>query len=315
MAEIGNNSNVNLENLISLSSDQSILEERRMLELYELASGMLCDIEASLGDSADIYELLSLISDEDIRTECKLHEDALEDNKEGLSAYLSSLSAFDRALFCRLLIKCYSDSGKSVSEDDFLPGSVAPETFVYVRNSLSDEAFDVFSQELSDPRVVYSQSFKEAANLVSDGSVGYCLLPLEDGGDRLHTVDELIFSLDLKINGVTPVFGFDGMANMKYAMVGKYINMPKTSGEDDRYLEIRLPTSSELSLGELIGAAESFGHTIYRINTVTLNTDEGEKSYYTIVFRDNSKEFIHLLTYLTLFTGDFIPVGIYKNLE
>ena len=84
---------------------------------------------------------------------------------------------------------------------------------------------------------------------------------------------------------------------------------------DDRYLEIRLKASSSFPLSQVLFASESYGASIYRVNSVILRDDEGENEYYSLVFRDDVSDFTRLLTYLTLFSVTYTAVGIYKNLE
>ena len=189
-----------------------------------------------------------------------------------------------------------------------------PETFVYVKNQLSDEAYDVLSQSFSAPRLRYVTGIREAVKAVNDGDAGYCLLPLEErGGSRLSSVTELIFGNDLKINAVTPVFGQDGSADMKYALVSKCFTVHEIQPDDDRYLEIAISLDS--AVDELLFAARSYNATPYRVNTVVFYTEDGPKPSYSIVFKDDAKDFTPLLTYLTLYYDDFIPIGLYKNLE
>ena len=141
-------------------------------------------------------------------------------------------------------------------------------------------------------------------------------MPLEErGGARLAAVAELLFREDLKINSVTPVFGFEGLADMKYALVSKHFTVPDIFPDDDRYLEIRIKADSNVSVSELFSAAESLDSYLYRINTLTFTTEDGEAQYYSVVFRDDGKDFSPLLVYLTLFSGAYTPIGIYKNLE
>ena len=185
-----------------------------------------------------------------------------------------------------------------------------------MKNPLADEAFDVFSQDFDDPRVRYSKTLNEAARAVSSGEVEYALLPLEEkGGARLSSIAAIMFREDLKINSVTPVFGFEGLADMKYALVAKHFSIPEQLPDDDRYLEIRLRTDSSVPLSELFLTADMMGVSLYRVNTISFDTDDGPIPYYSIVFRDGEKDFSSLLVYLTLFSGSYTPVGIYKNLE
>ena len=312
----GNGYKSNHNNLISLSREQSLLEERRICELHELSVVALDRLFTTYGIDMDAYEMLSLLSDEQFLTDVAIHSGAMVENSDRLTAFLDRISESDRIVFCDLLNEELTLRGFNISESDFLRCDDAPETFIYVKNALADEAYDVFSQEFTDPRVVYESSIKSAVGAVVDGLKSYCLVPLEEsGGSRLHTVDELIFSCDLKISAVTPVFGFDGTADMRYALLSRAFRISPPTEEDDRYLEIRIPAGEETSLSELLSASESFGHSLYRVNTSTLGNEDGQRAYYSLVIRDEGREFTRFLTYLTLFTGSFVAVGVYKNLE
>ena len=296
---------INLYNLKSLSSESAVLSIRRSCEISEM-----CDIAAAIlteyfKDGLGIYEILSIFS-EDMSL-------VANTDVEGAS-YISKIS--DRVTFCALLLERIRGLGISLTEESFLPALKQEETFVYVKNPLSDEAYDVFSQDFSDPRVRYVGTIKEAVKAVNDGEAAYCLLPLEErGGARLSTVTELIFGNDLKIDSVTPVFGQDGFADMKYALVSKVFSIPKVEEDDDRYLEICLDVSGAVSLSEILTAANSFGIEPYRVNTVVFYTEDGQRTNYSIVFKGEGKDFSDLLIYLTLFCGAYVPIGIYKNLE
>ena len=289
----------NLYNLKSLSSESAVLSLRRYCEISEM-----CDIAATISaecykDGLGIYEILSVISEE-------LPLAGISD-QSGIS---------DRVTFSSLFLERIRGLGISLTEESFLPVVMQSETFVYVKNHLSDEAYDVFSQEFSDPRVRYVGTIKEAVKAVNDGEVTYCLLPLEErGGARLSTVTELILGNDLKIDSVTPVFGQDGCADMKYALVSKAFSIPKIQEDDDRYLEICLDVSGEVTLSEILTAASLLRIEPYRVNTVVFYTEDGQRTNYSIVFKGEGKDFSDLLIYLTLFCGTYVPIGIYKNLE
>ena len=305
----------NLANLKSLSGTESVLIERRLLEIRELADQLInCALE-EYGELNDVYELLSILSEDYESAQADIHPEAMDENKPMLQRYLEGFGTLDKRLFCKALPEICQGRGIDLSEVGFIANRSAKSTYTYVKNPLSDEAYDVFTEGDADSRVFYSPGFKEAAGAVLDGAVDWCLLPLEERGDRIHSVNQIIFNHDLKIVDVTPVFGLDGMSDMKYAKIGKYLNLPKTGEDDDRYLEIRIPTDSGESVGEIISMAELYGNSVYRINTEAFLADGEERVYYSIVFRDEGGGFARLLTYLTLFTGEYILVGIYKNLE
>ena len=306
---------VNIDNLDALSREHSIIFERRICELSEMCDEAveLC-LELSEG-GLSIYELLGFISG-GIEFSSNLHAEAMPGNVEAIRTHLSSLSFQDMACFSSLLSQRLREKGVSVSEADFLRQGYGNSSFVYVKNRLSDEAYDVFSADLPDATVSYAETLREAAESVADGRKEYAILPLEErGGARLASIAALLYKYDLKIASVTPVFGFDGSADVKYAMVSKSFKIPEIQEDDDRYLEIRLRQDGAISLSSLFLAAEMLGASVYRINTVSFDTEDGQIAHYTVVFKDEGRDFSPLLVFLTMFIGSYTAIGIYKNLE
>lgn len=308
--------NVSVSNLKKLDGDQKDSFELRISELSELAFSAADFFTELFDDGLGIYEILAQISEGlDFPFE-DYGRKALPENEGRVVSFSRGIGALEKAIFSELLFSEMKRRGKPYGETDFLPKSETEETFVYVKNMLSDEAYDVFSQEFSDPRVRYAASFKEALAMVDSGEVGYSILPLEEkGGDRLSGISAMLFAHDLKIVSVTPVFGPDGVADVKYALISSSYRVPEIEFDDDRYLELRISADTGLSVAELMLAAENFGISVYRINTASFGTEDGEKQYYSIVFKGTGIDFSPVLTFLTLFASSFTPIGIYKNLE
>ena len=302
-------------NIECLSRLQLIQCERRICEIAELAERAAKSSLEMINDGAEIYELLVMVAEEYITSECEVHSEAISENLDRLRFQLERLSLMDKAYFAELYTSILRDMGVGISENDFLSESTSAQTFVYVKNVYADEAYDVFAQDFDDPRVRYAGSFKEALGLVDSGEVTYCLLPLEERGARLATVAELLYRYELKINSVIPVFGLDGAADMKYALVSRGYTVPERAFGDDRYLEIRLDGKGAATLSELLTVAEAYSVRVYRVNTLAFPTEEGKKEYYSVVFSGEDVDFTTLLVFLTLFAPDYTAVGIYKNLE
>ena len=305
-----------LSNLDSLAREHSVISEQRLLELSDIALDAAKASMELFDEGLFPYEALSVLSASVDFGDYRLSELNSDENSRILGASLKTLSMIDKAVFTELYISHINEQGKRIAERDFFNIADRPETFTYVRNPFSDEAYDVFTQDLLDPRLKYSASFKDCVAAVENGEVSYCLLPFEEkGGVRIPTVSELIYRNDLKINSVTPVFGPDGAADMKYALVSKHFTVPTRRKGDDRYLELRLGASSPHSLQELLLALGYFSMSVYRINTISFDSEGVNDTYYSLVIRDDRDGFVRLLAYLTLFCEDFVPVGIYKNLE
>ena len=113
---------------------------------------------------------------------------------------------------------------------------------------------------------------RDAVAAVEDGRAGYCLLPLEEkGGIRLASVSQMLYRSDLRIASVTPVYGYGEETGLTYALISRGFCIPPVQGEDDRYLELRLPKDT-CPLSELLMAAEIFGARVYRIQTLQLES-------------------------------------------
>ena len=306
---------VNFDFLKSSLSKEQYIQERRILEIKEIADSAADFLVELKSSGLDIESVLPMCFGDGLFPSAVINADTLESIRNLVSSFSETVGAYDKAYFAMLLKESLEERGVSLSEASFLPEKAREETFAYVKNAYADEAYDVFSSEFGEPRVVYSKSFKDALSKLESGEVGYCLLPLEERGARLASIGELIFRGDFKICSVTPVFGFDGLADMKYALVSRSFAIPRIDKDDDRYLEIRLLSSDRNKLSDILLAAKAYGVELYRINSSLYDTEGNRELYYSIVFRDDLGDFTLLLLYLSMFGESYTPVGIYKNLE
>lgn len=306
---------VNVDALHRASAKCQHLTERRIVEIKEIADSAAELLLSDVADEVDLPSLLSVAFEGGVLPSPTPNPDTAEKCADAVLRREETANLYDKAEFAELIISALAERGVTLAESMFLPEDERPEVFAYVRNPFADEAYDVFSSDFSDSRVVYAKSFKEALALVESGEAGYCLLPLEERGSRLATIGELIFRGDFKINSVTPVFGFDGLADMKYALVSKSFTTQRIDRDDDRYLEIRIRAGEDADLSDVLLVARRYGITVYRINSSVYDTEGESELYYSVVFRDDGGDFTRLLTYLTVFCKAYTPVGIYKNLE
>lgn len=308
-------SEINLSNIAAFSSKQTALEEQRICDLAEIAKQAARFSKKLLEEGMNLYEVFYLLA-ESLEFSSKVDVSCSFTENEGrLKMFCRSVSALDKSLFCGLLLEYFSYFNVHISEEMFFGKKPSEELFTYVKNIYADEAYDVFTQDFSDPKLAYSASFKEALKRVADNLYSYCLLPIEEKGARIPSVDELIFRGDYKINAVVPVFGFDGSADLKYALVSKNLYYTASRSDDDRYFEFKIPADSDINISELMLCTEELGCSIYRINTQVFDTEDGKKTYFSVVLKELGKDFSKLIMYLTLFAPEHIPVGIYKNLE
>lgn len=300
-------------NIASIAKHQSLLEERRICELSEMATAAASYLCALIADGMPLADSLSLLY---FGGEVPvLHDGAMKRCLPYLSMHGKNLSALDKAVFASILVERLSSEGLSLQEADFLPPVAVGETFTYVKNLYADEAYDVFSQSFSDPRLFYSENIKEAVAAVEEGRAGYCLVPLEErGGVRLASISQMLYRSDLRIASVTPVYGYGEQTDLTYALISRGFCIPPVESEDDRYLELRL-SKETCPLSELLLASETFGAEVYRIHTLQLESGSQSRPFYSLVLRSEGRDFVLLLTYLFAFVRDFAPIGIYSNLE
>lgn len=306
-----------LKNLSVLSESQDKLHERRISEIAELAC-LAAEYTLTLfSDDFDLIYALSAISEsiEPLPLPVPNHSGALFANEDRILSFRKSVSVLDKVHFSQLYLERLNERAHAATEDLFLQGGSGDGRISYARNGYADEAYDVFSQELPGSRVKYVSSLKDAVReVVQDGSE-FALLPIEERGSRIATVEEMLFSNELKIAAITSVFGFDGSADMKYALISKHFRMPRVREGDERYIELMLSDGEDTSLSELLVAAEALGLSLYRVCAISFTTQDGDTSQYAVILKDNGKGFSPFLTYLTLFEPSAQIVGIYKNLE
>ena len=234
---------------------------------------------------------------------------------ESVGHTLRCIKENEKAIFISLLLEKLAEKNMSLREEDFLNYGDSSTVFAYVKNTLADEAYDVITVNIPEARPKYVPSFSEGVRMLLSGEVGYCLLPIEEkGGLRLPTVENLLLLEQLKIQRIVPVFGFDGSADLKYALVAKTAYIEPYQKEDDRYLEIHIPTE-KFSLSPLLFALNLYEMTLYRIHTVGVDRAGEREEYFSIVLKSQGESFVPLLSYLSLFFDRHSVVGIYKNLE
>lgn len=308
-------SEITIKNLSRLASEQVLTSEERILELHGLVDIALDRAAEYAADGLDTYDILSALAVEDYPLDAPVPRGTPDALLPLLMRYTASLGVLDRALICDLFVRGAVARSLPFAEENLLHSSGGDETFIYTRNAYADEAYDVLSQDFDSPRVRYGASFSDCVRAVSSGECRFCLLPLEErGGTRIATVSELIYRSDLKINAVTPVFGFDGTADLKYALLSRDFVIPECVRGDDRYLEVRVSAKGE-TVSELFSVVRYLGLTLYRADTHTFDTEGEADTFLTLVLRDGGEGFAALLVYLALFSDGYTPVGLYKNLE
>ena len=309
-------SDVTFENLKSLSDSSGAEFEERVCEIALLADRIADGILALSGDELDLPDALTALKEE---SELFIPPESDCDaslNGRRIASYCNALCDFDKLVFSELLAEKLVNKGYAIAESSFLPQHDGGERITYVRSTLTDEAYDVFSQDFSEPRIVYAAGSREALRSVADGDADYCIIPFEEkGGARVFGVYSMIAAMDLKIVGVTPVFGPEGNADVRYALVSTGFRELDIVEGDDLYFELLIPSGASLSVGALLASAERLGYSPYRIASVEYDNDGERASAVSVSLRNDGNDFSPLLIFLELFSDDYTPIGFYKNIE
>lgn len=295
--------------LLSQRAGISMRYDSRLYTLSELAkilSGRVFDmLESGLMPT----EALGAIGDGVLPFDFGSHSELATNEEPRLLCRAVSLC--DRVAFVELLLRRLAERGYTVGISDFFPDEELGDTVTYLKGALADEAFDLFSEYLPGATVAYSESLREGAQALADGKASFLIAPLEErGGMRIPSVVSLINRLSLKIAAVTPVYGFMGDADMKYALLSNSFMRPALLPDDDLYLELALEDMTKLT--ETLFALESLSHEVYRL--FSLEGADGAGGI-TLIIRANPARVAEFISYLTVFIRDFSLVGIYKNLE
>ena len=150
-------SDISVANLNADARDESRAFELRLCEMSFFADSIAKQIKALTEDGMSVSEALALLSGELMLGGSDMHGGVITETECGVKAFVKTLEAHDKANFALLLTEKLKAIDLDIGESDFLFETPTDESFVYVRSALADEAFDVFSQEYLDPRIVYAE--------------------------------------------------------------------------------------------------------------------------------------------------------------
>ncbi len=304
-AHLSSNEDAFLSNMTVLNARAHEAYEARVCELALYAERLASECAAMLDSGISLTEALSVIGEGIIHAKGPLSDGIITE------AFSDMLTECDKAELSRLLTLRMEERGIDFSIDVLFSEASDKSSVRYVKNALSDEAYEVFSEE-HELSVSYAGTFDEACRAVSDGEVGYCILPLEEsGGVRSRRIIKMLLDLSLKILSITPVFGFDGRAEVKYALIGQGLRVPEISEGDEEYIDLYLRASDTEGALRLCSSLGVLGLSLVRVSQYS----DTDKQYFSLILKDAGAGFAPLITYLTVFCQDFTILGIYKNLE
>ncbi len=244
-------------------------------------------------ENAIIYEAAKLAyENEKITTPTEAHEFFVSVSGENYT-----LSLFTK--FCKEL------SQISKSEDNET-SSLSPAITVYVRNPLTDKAYEVFAREYQGLRAIYSHDFKSACEDVYYDRADSCIMPLESSSDGLlMPFRSMLIKYELKIAAVTKVISGEDAVQSLALVTGGETN---TRGN---VLEAYLPSVKQKDFIPLCTAVNEIGCDIIRVTTTeSLESDHFD---HHICFTSDSNSLSVLKYFLNGKYPAHIILGQYKN--
>lgn len=283
-------------NLAALSGERTALAEKQLAQLGELAE-MLCD---EAGEEEIFFRDRSFIARYREITSLGPLSDVAEYNRERVVKQEEVTSVIHRALLCRRLCETLEIVGLPAAGTFFdeVPDG-ENEVISYLKSSYADRAYDRFSQELKDPKVLYGDDFAEVCENVYYGRCTYCILPIENTVDgRLAGFRGLIIKYGLKIASICRVkLGEEG--ETVFALLKKSLSLSHREGE--LLFDVRVFGA----LYPLLTAAEACGMCL-----IAASSAPGREEAYDLVFHISPQGFCGFLCFLHLEYPGFIPVGI-----
>ena len=277
--------------------------ERELCELLEMRRSPVSDLAAILADTVagapTADALRSLTAEEPLLMwgEYVLSREASASYLSVLSAALTSLSILDRVSLADALVAHFVRRGSPPSAETLLSCRKLPGRCAYLRNPLSDEAYDLLSTTLESPTALYVGDMSEACELVNLGEADYCILPLTaSDGRRAESVISL--SRVHRLTACSVCHLYDGEDTpLVYALFGA---APRGDASGVPVLSLYFPELNDAGILPLTSAAACFGLEVTRLCL----DGRGE-----VTLRGG--DMIAYLVYLCLFAPDFRVDGYY----
>lgn len=238
-------------------------------------------------------------------------EDYIPENEKYILAVRRVIDVYDKLNcvedFCHgETPKLFDTEGETFFEAD---------TVVYLKNPLADVAYNVFSKHLSDPRSQYEETFADVCEEIYYSRAPYCILPIDNSDEgRMAGFSNMIRKYELKIVLTCNVESSNGRIN-KFALLQRELRRIecKKGISDGEYLEIGFNFGESQRLAEVLQAAEFFGFSMNRVDSLPIYYSEKEY-YYDVVFRGKG-QLEKFLFWLELEVPRYEIIGIYTHIK
>ena len=276
-------------------------------------------IAANLRESAERTEALR---EQEWAHLCELAEELTQE--KSFSSLLSSLP--DHRLPHGSVRLCQAIAAKLSAQKSFPVGAFfadaealtedSPDAnrIIYQKSGYTDEAYLSLSTLLENPQAHYAHSFHASCEAVYNGEYEYCILPVESTAEgELGTFSRLIERYDLKIAASCEIYAGASARTTRFSLLRRKL-LPITDAPGATYFfECSLPLGSSPTVSEFLGAAQTCGLELYRINTLPQFGSEPSLAAHAVFVTDNA-ELRAFLLYLAMEAPHYTPIGFYPHL-
>ena len=178
---------------------------------------------------------------------------------------------------------------------------------VYLRNPLTDKAYETFSTRFTPLRAAYSHDFKSSCEDVYYDRADSCILPLENSSyGLLMPFRNMLIKYELKLAAVTNITSNEDDQQSLALVTGGEVDT------DGNVLEAYVPSLDINLFPSLIEAAKSINCEVTRVTSVK-SKNEGMYDHH-ICFTADSSSLSVLQYFLSAVSPAHIILGQYKNL-
>jgi len=207
----------------------------------------------------------------------------------------------ERALaFLDALLELYPDPLTEEQISIPLPLPEGPVTVAYFNSATFADSLTHFTPLIGEMTALPTESFTQAAEVVSNGKATFALLPIEDDAEgKLTRFYEQIDRFELHVIAALHIYtGRDGN-QVRVALVGKNA-LALDSKEKPHAMECLLFEEDRHSLTTLLDAANAIGLALRRIDSLPISYRDGGFSKH-LVFEGSAGLCQRLHAYLALF--------------
>lgn len=246
--------------------------------------------------------------------------DTLEDFEENLRNRYRALSdileldSYGRILLSRCIAELLKNKGISAYERllDIKPHKKAP-IISYLRNVLSDSAYNIFASVFEGVRVSYSADFNSVLEEVYYENADYAILPLysEDDG-RIKRFFDMLRKYDLKISLLCNVCLDSDENSTVFALLSKNIEHGFLNEATENHFDVVLNGDIN-TMTDILSAAKFFSVSLCSVYTDTGDNDI--QSISTVRFDVSKGNINAFVLYLSLEHPRAIPLGLYRYIN